>query len=178
MAQSVRGYQGYNKEVLMRGLTVHVKNVIAPELLAMLKRVADGIVTAIDSGYIPEYTGNLHDATGCAVYQDGTLAYFRPTARHASKKWRSGFGGVNHYEIDGEEFLQRTINDATSTFAKGLWFVLFSTVPYAYYIDANGSPKGRGQGFFKQTHDDAVREILAGLRPIASDVSTSIGVSL
>lgn len=178
MARSVRGYQGFNKSVLMKGLTVHAKNVIMPELTAMLKRVADGVVTAIDSGYIPEYTGNLHDATGCAVYQDGALAYFRPTAKHATKKGKSGIGGVNHYDIDGSEFLQRTIAEASSTFAKGVWFVLFSTVPYAYYIDRNGSPKGRGKGFFKQTYDSAIREILAGLRPIASDVSTSIGTTL
>ena len=59
-----------------------------------------------------------------------------------------------------------------------MWFVVFSTVPYAYYIDANGSPLGRGLGFFKKTYGDAVNEILAGLRPIAGSVSTSIGTTL
>lgn len=175
---SISGYQGYNKSVLMKGLTVHVKKVIAPDLLNVLKRVADSIVTAIDSGYIPEYTGNLHDATGVAVYNDGTLAYFRPTAKHATKKAKSGFGGVNHYGIDGSEFLQRTVSDAASTFSKGMWFVVMSTVPYAYYIDANGSPIGRGQGFFKKTHEDALKEVLAGLRPIAESVTVTAGVSL
>lgn len=163
----------------MKGLTVHVRNVITPELVNVLKRVVDSLVNFIDSGYIPEYLSHLHDSTGSAVYADGALVYFRPTNKHASsKKGKSGFGGVNHYEIDGAEFLQRTVADASSTFAKGVWFVVFSTVPYAYYIDANGSPKGRGQGFFKKTYQDAVNEILAGLRPIAESVSTSIGTTL
>lgn len=162
----------------MKGLTVHAKNVIAPEAIRVLKGVADKLVTAIDSGYIPEYLGNLHDSTGCAVYQDGMLVYFRPTAKHAAKKGKSGFGGVNHYDIEGSEFLQRTVADAATTFSKGIWFVVFSAVPYAYYINEFGSPKGRGQGFFKKTYEDAVNEILAGLRPMADSVSTSTGTSL
>lgn len=174
-----RGYTAYNKSVLMKGLTVHVRNVITPELVNVLKHVVDSLVNFIDSGYIPEYLGHLHDSTGSAVYADGALVYFRPTNKHASsKKGKSGVGRVNHYEIDGAEFLQRTVADASSTFAKGVWFVVFSTVPYAYYIDANGSPLGRGKGFFKKTYQDAVNEILAGLRPIAESVSTSIGTTL
>ena len=176
---SRRGYTAYNKSVLMKGLTVHVKNVITPDLVNVLKRVVDSLVNFIDSGYIPEYLSHLHDSTGSAVYADGALVYFRPTNKHASgKKGKSGFGGVNHYEIDGNEFLTRTIAEASTTFAKGVWFVVFSTVPYAYYIDANGSPLGRGQGFFKKTYGDAVNEILAGLRPIAESVTTSIGTTL
>lgn len=173
-----RGYIAYNRSVLMRGLTVHAKNVIMPDLFAMLTRVAQDIVAAIDSGsYIPEWTANLHDATGVAIYNNGVAVKFLPTKK-ATKNSHSGFGGEAHYDINGAEFLQRTIADAATTFSKGLWFVVISAVPYAYYIDQSGSPKGRGVGFFKKTHEDAVREILAGLRPIASDVSTSIGTSL
>ncbi len=162
----------------MRGLTVHAKNVIMPDLLAMLTRVAQDIVAAIDSGsYIPEWTANLHDATGVAIYNDGMVQKFLPTKK-ATKKTKSGFGGVNHYDIDGSEFLQRTIAEAATTFSKGLWFVVISAVPYAYYIDQSGSPRGRGQNFFKKTHKDAVAEILAGLRPIDPNVSTSTGTSL
>lgn len=162
----------------MRGLTVHAKNVIMPDLLAMLVRVAQDLVAAIDSGsYIPEWTANLHDATGVAIYNDGAVTKFLPTKK-ATKAAHSGFGGLAHYDIRGSEWLQNTIAEAATTFSKGLWFVVISAVPYAYYIDAAGSPKGRGQNFFKKTREDAVREILAGLRPIASDVSTSIGTSL
>lgn len=176
---SRRGYTAYNKSVLMKGLTAHVKNVVTPELVNVLKRVAQQIVTAIDMGnYIPEYTGNLHDATGVAVYADGAVVWFQPTSKHATKKAKSGFGGVNHYEIDGNEFLTRTVAEASATFAKGVWFVVFSTVPYAYYIDANGSPLGRGQGFFNKTWKDAVNEILAGLRPIDPSITTSTGTTL
>lgn len=175
---TLRGYQSYNKSVLMRGMTVHARNVIMPELLAMLKRVAQDIVDAVDSdSYIPEYTSNLHDATGVAIYNDGKVESFLPTKR-ATKKSHSGFDGLAHYGIDGSEWLQNTIAEAATTFASGLWFVVISAVPYAYRIDESGSPKGRGMGFFKKTHEDALREILAGLTPIAADVSTSTGTSL
>lgn len=170
---SVSGYRGFNKKALMQGLTMHVKNIEKPQLLAALKNIANGVVSAIDGGYIPEYTGNLHDATGCAVYADGKLAYFQPTAKHATKMGKSGFGGVNHYRIDGSEFLQRTVQDASSSFSTGIWFVLFSAVPYAYYINAEGSPIGRGQNFFNTTIDNAVKQILAALRPVGQ-VSISV----
>lgn len=162
----------------MKGLTAHIKGVFQPQLIAVLKHASDTLATFIDSGYIPEYLSHLHDSTGSAVYADGALVYFRPTTKRASNKGKSGFGSVNHYDIDGSEFLQRTVADVASTFSKGVWFVVFSTVPYAYYIDMNGSPKGRGQGFFDKTHDEAVREIIAGLRPIAESVSTSTGTTL
>lgn len=173
-----RGYTAFNKAVLMKGLMVHVRNVVTPELVNLLKQVAKQIVDAIDSeSYIPEYTSNLHDATGVAVYADGMAVSFLPTKR-ATKKASTGLGGENHYGIDGNEFLRRTIAEAAATFAKGVWFVVFSTVPYAYHIDANGSPLGRGQGFFKKTYGDAVSEIIAGLRPIAEGVTISAGTTL
>lgn len=162
----------------MKGLTVYVKDVIKPEMQRALIQVANKIVAAIDSGdRIPEYTSNLHDSTGVAVYADGAVISFIPTKK-ATKKSKSGLGGVNHYNIDGREFLVNTINEAKSTFAKGIWFVVFSTVPYAYHIDTVGSPIGRGKGFFKKTYQEALTEVLAGLAPITGSVSISAGTSL
>lgn len=178
MAKTQRGYQSFNKSVLMKGLTVQVKNVLEPALLQTLKRVAQKVVTAIDTeSYIPEYTSNLHDATGVAVYANGSVSSFIPTKR-ATKESKSGLGNVNRYEINGNEFLKNTITEASSTFAKGIWFVVISAVPYAYYIDTNGSPLGRGAGFFKKTYEDAVDEILSGLKPIADKVTTKKGITL
>lgn len=175
---SRRGYTAYNKSVLMKGLTIYAKNAIKPEVQHALIQVANKVVADIDSGgRIPEYTSNLHDSTGVAVYADGAVVSFIPTKK-ATKKAKSGLGGVNHYGIDGREFLVNTINEAASTFAKGIWFVVFSTVPYAYHIETVGSPIGRGQGFFKKTYQEAVNEILAGLAPIAESVSVSAGTSL
>ena len=162
---SVRGYQSQNLSVLKEGVKMFVKNVAQPQLVSILRQKAQEVVRLIDSGLIPEYTANLHDATGCAVYADGAISAFIPTKR-AQKQGKSGFDGVNHYGIDGSAFLQQAISEASTRFAKGVWFVVFSAVPYAYHIDAQGSPKGRGQDFFKTIRGTAVNDILAGLRAI------------
>lgn len=163
--QSVRGYQSQNLNVLKDKMKMFVKNVAQPQLVSILRQKAQEVVQLIDSGLIPEYTANLHDATGCAVYADGAISAFIPTKR-AQKQGKSGFDGVNHYGIDGSAFLQQAISEASTKFAKGVWFVVFSAVPYAYHIDAHGSPLGRGQDFFKTIRGTAVNDILAGLRAI------------
>lgn len=162
---SVRGYQSQNLNVLKEGMKMFVKNVAQPQLVSILRQKAQEVVQLIDSGLIPEYTANLHDATGCAVYADGAISAFIPTKR-AQKQGKSGFDGVNHYGIDGSAFLQQAISEASTRFAKGVWFVIFSATPYAYHIDAHGSPLGRGQDFFKTIRGTAVNDILAGLRAI------------
>lgn len=162
---SVRGYQSQNLNVLKEGMKIFIKNVAQPQLVSILRQKAQEVVRLIDSGLIPEYTANLHDATGCAVYADGAISAFIPTKR-AQKQGKSGFDGVNHYGIDGSSFLQQAISEASTRFAKGVWFVVFSAVPYAYHIDAHGSPLGRGQDFFKTIRGTAVNDILAGLRAI------------
>lgn len=162
---SVRGYQSQNLNVLREGMKMFVRNVAQPQLVSILRQKAQEMVQLIDSGLIPEYTANLHDATGCAVYADGAISAFIPTKR-AQKQGKSGFDGVNHYGIDGAAFLQQVISEASTRFAKGVWFVVFSAVPYAYHIDAHGSPLGRGQDFFKTIRGTAVNDILAGLRAI------------
>lgn len=162
---SVRGYQRQNLKVLKEGMKMFVKNVAQPQLVSILRQKAQEVVQLIDSGLIPEYTANLHDATGCAVYADGAISAFIPIKR-AQKLGKSGFDGVNNYGIDGAAFLQQAISEASTRFASGVWFVIFSAVPYAYHIDANGSPLGRGQDFFKTIRGTAVNDILAGLRAI------------
>lgn len=173
---SVRGYQRQNLTALMNGIKMHVKGVLQPQLVAVLRKKADELVAALDSGTydIPVYLGHLHDATGCAVYADGSLNYFRPTAKKATGKLgKSGFDGVNHYGIDGAAFLQQAVSEASTRFASGVWFVIFSAVPYAYHINAKGSPLGRGQNFFDRIANTTVNEILAGLRPIAESVTAT-----
>lgn len=171
--RSASGFQNHNKQVLMKGLQVHVKGVVQPDLIKVLTKVAKQIVDSIDAGNfeIPIYTGNLKDATGVGVYADGVLHSFLPT-KTATKKQKMGSGRINRYFIDGSEFLQATMQ-LTTQFDKGVWFVIFSAVPYAYRINAAGSPLGRGQGFFRRTHEEALREILAGLRPIAESVTAT-----
>ena len=151
----------HNKEVLERGLRLHVKKEIQPDLVNYLKNVAQQIVSAIDGGAysIPVYTGNLHDATGVGVYVDGMMAAFMPTKLAVKKQAMKG-----RPYIFGSEFLAESLREATTTFAKGVWFVVFSAVPYAYKINADGSPKGRGQGYW----DTIVNDVLSNLRPITA----------
>lgn len=154
------------------------KNVIQPQLLRVLVQKAQEIVAHIDSGAnIPEYLGHLHDATGVGIYADGAISKFIPT-KHAKKLGKSGFGGVNHYGIDGNAFLQKAISGAGTRFAKGTWFVLFSAVPYAYHINLDGSPLGRGQSFFDGIVNTSVNEILAGLRAIPNASVTANSAEL
>lgn len=174
---SVRGYQSQNLNVLKEGMKMFVKNVAQPQLVAILRQKAQEVVQLIDSGLIPEYTANLHDATGCAVYADGAISAFIPTKR-AQKQGKSGFDGVNHYGIDGAAFLQQAVSEASTRFASGVWFVIFSAVPYAYHINAKGSPLGRGQDFFKTIRGTAVNDILAGLRAIPNAEVTATSTML
>lgn len=156
-----RSWMAHNKEVLERGLRLHVKKEIQPDLVNYLKNVAQQIVSAIDGGAysIPVYTGNLHDATGVGVYVDGMMAAFMPTKLAVKKQAMKG-----RPYIFGSEFLAESLREATTTFAKGVWFVVFSAVPYAYKINADGSPKGRGQGYW----DTIVNDVLSNLRPITA----------
>lgn len=172
---SVRGYQKQNLDKLMQGCKMFIKNVAQPKLVEVLSQKADKIVELIDSGLIPEYTANLHDATGVAVYVDGTIKRFVPTAR-AQKATSSGYDGINHYGIWGSDFLEMAIYEASTRFSKGVWFVIFSAVPYAYRIDMQGSPKEeeRGRNFFSTIRDAAINDIIAGLKPIG-DVSAYVG---
>jgi hypothetical protein len=157
---SVRGYQRQNLTALMNGIKMHVKGVLQPQLVAVLRKKADELVAALDSGTydIPVYLGHLHDATGCAVYADGSLNYFRPTAKRATGKLgKSGFDGVNHYGIDGAAFLQQAVSEASTRFASGVWFVILSAVPYFFPITS--TPKAR------HSAEDRISLTVSPIRP-------------
>lgn len=190
---SVHGYQKQNLDVLLKGMKMHIKGVIEPQLVSVLSQKAQQVVDYINGNFnaeskdFPVDTANLHDATGVGVYVDGRIHRFLPT-KWADKPQRSGFDGVNHKGIVGSEFLQQAISEASTRFAKGVWFVVFSAVPYAYHINASGSNKrssyeahggsattyiNRGKGFFDKIVNLSVNEILAGLRPIAESVTAT-----
>ena len=105
MAKSSRiGYQKWmphNLEIVKKKSLVYLGGVKKRELVAMLKNVAQTIVSYIDSqAEIPESTSNLRDATGVGVYVDGALSAYVPTKR-ATKLQKSGFHYRNEYGIDG-----------------------------------------------------------------------------
>lgn len=167
---TVRGYQAQNLKALINGLRLQVNGILKPQLLKILYKKAEEIVSYIDNGAdIPEYLSHLHDATGVGVYADGKVRKFIPTKK-ATKLGKSGFDGINHYGIDGNKFLIKSISDAKVKFGNGIWFVLFSAVPYAYHIDAFGSPLERGKDFFKELSEKSVNEIISGLVKVTTDI--------
>jgi hypothetical protein len=105
------------------------------------------------------------DATGVAVYYDGVVRSYIPT-KHA--KQRQSLGGISN--IDGTSYLQSAINNGSTTFSKGIWIVLYSATPYAYYINMKGSTRHRGQNFFGMLESQLFTNVINGIKPITNNL--------
>jgi hypothetical protein len=163
--QDYRKWMPHNIKAIKKQYTIFINSVYKPKIVDMLQRVAAEIVQEIDSNKfnIPVLTSNLKDATGVAVYVDGRVSMYLPTKR-ATKLQRSGFHGRTERGIDGNLYLQRTINDASTYFQTGVWIVFYSAVPYAFYIND-------ATGFFNATIKDLANRILSGLKPISESAA-------
>lgn len=167
----MRDHTSHNKSVFTNGLRNYADNVIKVKIVATLKSVAQQLVAIIDGNFVmpdgsiqfPVDTANLHDATGVGVYSDGSIQHFIPTKRATKTQSDGGVKG-----IDGSALLQSAISNASSKFGTGIWIVLFSTVPYAYKINTNGSKRGRGVGFFEALGQNLLNDVIANLRPITA----------
>lgn len=163
-------YSAHNAQVFKIGLKDYSDRVIKVKLEAMLRSVAEKIVAYIDGGFVPPSgtmqfpvdTGNLHDATGVGVYIDGRLSSYIPTAIAVEQQTNQGEIGIG-----GSINLQLALQAAISQFSKGIWIVLFSTVPYAYKINTQGSSRGRGVGFFDGLGEMLFQNVVTGLQPIS-----------
>lgn len=119
------------------------------EVLTRMRRIAQTMVDYIDSRfadgdeYFPQYTANLHDATGVAIYDNGRLECYFPTQR-AIDAQETGIGD----EEWGSRELEKAARQGITKFSKGLWLVLFSSSSYAEEVEDVGSPKKRGKNFF------------------------------
>ena len=171
-------FTAQNSSVFHAGTKNHIEHVVKPKLEAMLRKLAQDTVSYIDGAFfpIPPYAeeeggndkfpvweGQLGDATGCAVYIDGRVSSFIPTSKGRYLQHDEESGIEN---IDGTEFLKNAIELASTRFIKGLWIVLFSAVPYAFRINTEGSPKGRGEGYFETIKNVTVQRVIEGLKPI------------
>ena len=162
-----------NNKVFRDLLKAHADKVIVPQLTTMLDKIAEWMVGVIDGNFaplegkgnsgFPVYSGQLHDSTGIGVYVNGRLQGYKPTAVGRSKQH---FGGTK--DIVGAEYLDNAISMASTKFAKGIWIVLFSTVPYAYKVNTSGSPWGRGVGFFNKLEDTIKAEVFANITAVTS----------
>lgn len=164
-------YTAHNSKVFKVGLNDYAERVIKSKLVAMLKSVAQTLVDIIDGSFVmptgseqfPVYTANLHDATGVGVYSDGAVQYFVPTKRATDAQQ-----DTSHNFFYGSDLLRQAISIGATQFSKGIWIVLFSTVPYAYSINEYGSSKGRGAGFFDNLKNTLLKDVLSNLKPIAA----------
>ena len=164
-------YTAHNSKVFKVGLNDYAERVIKAKLVAMLKNVAQTLVGVIDGSFVmpdgttqfPVDTANLHDATGVGVYADGTIQHFIPTARATKAQSDGGVKGIY-----GSPLLQAAISNGATQFSKGIWIVLFSTVPYAYKINTQGSKIGRGVNFFEALKQTLLNDVISGLQPITA----------
>lgn len=166
--QDYQKWMPHNIEAIKKQCTIFLNSKYKTKLVSMLRKVATEMVREIDSNQfgIPIYTSNLKDATGVAVYVDGHVSMYLPT-KNATKLQHSGFHGRSEKGIDGNLYLQNTINDAITDFQKGVWIVLISAVPYAFFINDK-------DGFFNATAQELVRKIFNGLRPISSTAAVQM----
>lgn len=96
-----------------------------------------------EKGKIPFFTGNLADGTGVGVYHNGVLEAFAPMQKATMPQmYRNQF-------VWGNPLLHRAIADGAYKYSKGIWIVLYSSVPYAYKVDTKGT-KRNPEGFFSQ----------------------------
>lgn len=161
-------YMAHNSKGFSAGLRKFADG-IKLKIADMLKSVAQTIVGVIDGNFAPPegteqfpiWSNNLHDATGIGVYVDGMLYSFIPTARATEAQSNGGTKG-----IFGSALLQQAITNASTQFGTGVWIVLFSSVPYAYKINMQGSKIGRGVGFFEALKQTLLDDVIAGLQPI------------
>lgn len=124
------------------------------EVLRRMRRIAVAMVDFIDSRFsddsneFPQYTANLHDATGIAIYDNGKLESYMPAQRASVPQENS-----SREEEWGSQELANVIRQGMSRFSKGLWLVLFSASSYAEQVEDLGSPRNRGKKFFEWLWD-------------------------
>ncbi len=142
-------YTAHNLSVIKVGLRDFAEKEAKKEVVRRMRIIAGKMLDLIErvfsdaSEQFPEWTANLHDATGIGIYIDGHLDRYMPVQR-AGKQQKASSGE----KVWGTEELSEALTKASTTFAKGLWLVMFSAVDYADKVERIGSPKERGRNFF------------------------------
>lgn len=178
MAKGLGGYVNHGSGFMERNKTViaarckdFVEAIAKPRLIKILTQIATTMRDMIDgefmpwpggSGDYPVWFGQLHDSTGVAIYNNGSMVKFFPTKKALdSKPQRDRDNGISH--IIGSEWLNRAMEEASGMCSTGLWIVLFSSVPYAAKINTQGSPRGQGIAYFDRLSDKELADIIFNL---------------
>lgn len=152
-----KSWVGHNNKVFQKAIAEHrVK--LEEKLQKMFDALANDIVDYIEAfgemGGMPYYTANLADGTGVGVYLNGQLMAYVPTQNATEPQ---DYGPIS--DIWGREYLVDALFAAETDYPKGIWCVLFSTVPYAWEIDKFGTENEHcveltPAGFFSETLKD------------------------
>ena len=141
-ASMAKSWVGHNNKVFQKALDAY-KADIEKKVLGVMESVARNIFEDVSNtfynqgdDYMPYYTGNLRDSTGLGIYYNGALSVLIPprVADKAQNYWQIGHF---YYDLWGFTFIREALAEANS-FNKGIWVVLYSTMPYAKYVDENG----------------------------------------
>lgn len=138
-----KGWVKHNDDVFKKGLAEY-RISLEKRLTNVFYALAESVKMYIeDSGNLPFFTGNLADGTGVGVYQNGVLKAFAPMQKASMPQmYRNQF-------VWGTPLLQRALGEGTNRFSKGIWVVLYSSVPYAVKVDSQGT-KNHAGGYFSE----------------------------
>lgn len=138
-----KSWVGHNNKVFQKLVAEHRKK-LEIKLQKMFDALANDIVDFIE-GFgemegMPYFTANLADGTGVGVYLNGQLMAYVPTQNATEPQEYNG-----NENIWGHEYLFDALFAAETVYSKGVWVVLFSTVPYAVRVDVEGTVRQRGK---------------------------------
>lgn len=159
-----KSWVGHNNKVFKKAITEH-RAKLEMKLISVFddlaKEIADYIEAFEEIEGMPYYTANLADSTGVGVYFDGSLAVYTPTQKATEPQEYMG-----NESIWGTEYLYDALVAGQTDFNKGIWVVLFSSVPYAIKVDDFGTTHRDGStstpaGYFS---DRLTNEMLSNFK--------------
>lgn len=147
-----KGWNKHNQELFKILLGQHLQG-IEIRLNTVLQDVAESIRVYIEDLHnLPIFTGNLADSTGVGIYNNGTLSAFAPIQRaNMPQMYRNEF-------VWGNSLLDKALADGSYKYSKGLWIVLYSTVPYAVKVDTKGTKKTEAGYFSTRLKQDMLSQ--------------------
>lgn len=165
-----KSWDAYNKKVFKKGI-LEYKQKLDIELKKMCEELANDVLDFIEEfdsiEDMPFFTGNLADGTGLGVYVNGSLQYFMPAQKAIDSQTYEDYDG----DIWGADFLMNALSQSESSFPKGIWVVLYSTVPYAAYVDNEGAPHTSPDYFSGRLHGEMLNSFRTAFMKRFPDVT-------
>lgn len=122
-------WTAHNKRVFFNGVTDY-KNAIETRINKVFAAVAESVIVYIEgAGTIPVCTGNLSDSTGVGIYRNGQLTSYAPAQKAIVPQSYKG------QAVWGYQELVKALGLAATEFSRGIWIVVFSSVPYAVKVE-------------------------------------------